>query len=178
MMILITFIFKHLIFLFKDKKNFIYFIITLLTLFIGFSILAFITNIENFSFEKQVIKNKLETSNNFISRLFVYYFSLIGFIFLIGLFIYQIYLFIKKKKNNEYMVIFVLILIISILIDWIYHPWAVQEWRRVVLNVEYNFLLYRTTFIKGIFKSLFHIFISLIIVPIVFKIYKLRFTNF
>ncbi len=176
--ILITFMFKHLIFLFKDKKNFIYFVFLTLIIFISFSIFAFITNIDNFSFEKQVRKNKLETSQALISRLFVYYFSLIGFCFLIGLFIYQIYLFLNKKKNNEYMIIFTLILTISILIDWIYHPWAVQEWRRAVLNIEYNFLLYRATFLSGIFKSLFHIFLSILIVPITYNVYKFKFKSF
>ncbi len=174
--ILITFLIKKIITNLKNEKHFMIFSLILFLILISVFIYVLIQNIDNFSFTRKIYKSKLENNEKFLSRILVNWFTLIGFYIIFIKFIYEFYLFKIKRKSNYHFMIFIIILNVSLFIDWLFHPWAIQEWRRVILEIEYNYLLFRTSFLFGVFKSIFHIFISITIIPIIFKVYNEKYS--
>ena len=166
-----TFIFKSIFQKYMNAK--LIFIITIffILLIVITSVIVIQDQIDNFKFKKILNNGKIETNKEMVFRIIQYYVSIMGLLFIIYILFLEIYKF-KKTMNNK-ITVAIFIIAISIIIDWIYHPWATTIWMSYkILSTEFQLQLFKTYYFIGVIKSFFHIIISIPVISILLVAFK------
>lgn len=150
---------------FKNKKEVTWIVSFIIIGFIATFITILSIDYKRLYPERILISGKLESEEDMIGRLIQKYLSLIGSIILVIFLSVKLFKFSKGIKNKNPLVLATMILIV-ILVDWIYHPWSINEWRYRVLGVDKSTELFRLSIINGIWNSSFHLSLN---IPIVYS---------
>lgn len=167
--VLIAWSLKFLYITMYDKNKMIIFSSLLILGVVFGGITMMITESDTFSLERMTIISqgisKIETVDARNIRVAKKITSVIGLLFVISIILYKMILFRREKITNNGMITVVIVIITAMLVDWVYHPFAVMLYKTAPLNhnglgIPQNISLFRLYVISGIWHSMFHIGIS------------------
>lgn len=164
LLVITAFIIKQLLTKIKNRNHIFYTSISLLSILIITFTTVFIIQSSELSFEHKYIRGHLETDEQLATRLTQKIFSVVGIIILCLYMSFKIYKF-KTKEMEKNPLVMITIILTIIIIDWFYHPWAVNEWRSTVLGINWSYEVFNLSIIKGIWMSAFHMALN---IPIVY----------
>ncbi|MCK5807142.1 MAG: hypothetical protein KAG91_01965 [Mycoplasmataceae bacterium] len=184
LIVFISFFVKLFIFKNKTRKSEMVIGIVLMSILIVASILIFTLESEQLSFSKIDHTNwsknttRIENDEELVIRLVTNIGAIIGLIMISSLFFIKIWKFNKGEKEKGYITLFLMVIMISIIVDWFYNPFATLLFYKHIGSPKLGINAYRIFMSMGVWKSLFHIAIY---VPIIYSFFyvnkKLAFDN-
>ena len=174
LIVVISFLVKLFIFKTRTRKIEMIIGITVMLILIIASILILSLQTNELSFSKVKHtswynhKTRDENNEEIIIRLITNIGAIIGLIIISIMFFIKVWEFHKGAKEKGYITLFIMVIIISIIIDWLYNPFATLLFYKHLGSPNLGINTFKIFMSIGIWKSLFHIAIY---IPIIYSFY-------
>ena len=156
----------------KSKKLLVTLSIVTLSVILTVGLWALIYKGDQFSTEKMMVRGKLEDSAAYTTRWITNSFAIVGLTTITIFILWNVYNYIKNKKQSEYLVTVLMASFAAVIVMWIYHPWNVAMWYKYKRGID-NWHLYEIYEINAILKSIFYIGIGVPVVSMFWQVSKL-----